>query len=511
MSKNTWSNKMKKLIITILLILTQLSAITYEYDELNRLATATYENGVVYTYSYDNAGNLQSITSKGVKEIDTDGDGISDTKEAELGLRPDKKDSDDDGYSDLEEVGDINHPRDTDGDGIIDALDAQTHSGAPSGNTGGTSSDDNATNTEKGDSGDKDDSDANHPPKIEPISDKIYYQNFEDKQIALHATDSDGQNLLFDANITKEGIISGIEISDNLMTIHSLPNAYGKTDIIVSVSDGQLKDSTVFGLYVLPIDNETTIVEIGETTTSEANGTKEYVTKLGENVEVKRTEESSGTVMYAIKIEDKSIKAISDLIGSTVTLTQNGAKIAYKSDEMQAEASTTIKGVTVHTLKANGKEATAIAEALGTQTLITKDSDDKVMITTSFENDNAKLLAIAYEDGSAEHSVEVRGMQSIMQSRISGARTKLTSANVKTEVVVDNTVNTIKMVGVTDNDGTSKTYLEEYEDEKTLLGKYPTLDPSTPLPIGNSVVIKRLNNKAYIIIETPLIDDLIVK
>ena len=118
---------MKKLIITTLLILTQLSAITYKYDELNRLKTATYVNGVVYTYSYDNAGNLLSITSKGItQDKDSDSDSISDAKEKALGLDPTKADSDGDGYLDSEEIGDINHPRDTDGDGIIDALDADS-------------------------------------------------------------------------------------------------------------------------------------------------------------------------------------------------------------------------------------------------------------------------------------------------------------------------------------------------------------------------------------------------
>ena len=118
---------MKKLIISTLLTLTQLWAVTYKYDELNRLKTATYESGVIYTYSYDDAGNLLNITSKGItQDKDTDGDGISDAKEKTLGLDPTKADSDGDGYLDSEEIGDINHPRDTDNDGTIDALDTDS-------------------------------------------------------------------------------------------------------------------------------------------------------------------------------------------------------------------------------------------------------------------------------------------------------------------------------------------------------------------------------------------------
>jgi len=54
---------------------------------------------------------------------DSDADGISDKRELELGLNPNSNDSDNDGILDLVEVGDINNPTDTDADGIIDALD----------------------------------------------------------------------------------------------------------------------------------------------------------------------------------------------------------------------------------------------------------------------------------------------------------------------------------------------------------------------------------------------------
>ena len=54
-------------------------------------------------------------------DVDTDGDGIPDTKEAQLGLDPTKEDSDGDGISDAIEL--ARDPQDTDGDGKIDAID----------------------------------------------------------------------------------------------------------------------------------------------------------------------------------------------------------------------------------------------------------------------------------------------------------------------------------------------------------------------------------------------------
>ncbi|MEQ8218025.1 MAG: Calx-beta domain-containing protein [Arenibacter sp.] len=57
--------------------------------------------------------------------MDSDGDGLFDRDETALGLDPALRDTDADGIEDGVEVGpDINNPIDTDGDGIIDALDS---------------------------------------------------------------------------------------------------------------------------------------------------------------------------------------------------------------------------------------------------------------------------------------------------------------------------------------------------------------------------------------------------
>jgi hypothetical protein len=39
--------------------------VTYTYDSLGRLKTATYSNGVVITYTYDAAGNRSSVATSG--------------------------------------------------------------------------------------------------------------------------------------------------------------------------------------------------------------------------------------------------------------------------------------------------------------------------------------------------------------------------------------------------------------------------------------------------------------
>jgi hypothetical protein len=68
------------------------------------------------------AGNVKVNVST-TPALDSDGDGLPDILELQLGTSPYKKDSDDDGINDLTEMGDLAHPRDSDGDKLIDALD----------------------------------------------------------------------------------------------------------------------------------------------------------------------------------------------------------------------------------------------------------------------------------------------------------------------------------------------------------------------------------------------------
>ena len=75
----------------------------------------------------DNTNPLEDCDSIGGTPLgssDCDDDGLTNDEEANLGTDPEDGDSDDDGESDAIEVGDVNNPIDTDGDGIIDALES---------------------------------------------------------------------------------------------------------------------------------------------------------------------------------------------------------------------------------------------------------------------------------------------------------------------------------------------------------------------------------------------------
>ena len=85
--------------------------------------------------------------------LDDDGDLLFNVVEVALGTNPNSDDSDGDGKGDSAEVGqDVNHPLDTDGDGIIDALE----SSLPSADSDGDGLPDEVDGSDDGPEGDRD-------------------------------------------------------------------------------------------------------------------------------------------------------------------------------------------------------------------------------------------------------------------------------------------------------------------------------------------------------------------
>jgi uncharacterized protein (TIGR03382 family) len=72
----------------------------------------------------DNGDGIpEYLQAAGATAEDSDGDGVPNTRETEIGTNPNNPDSDGDGVRDGDELGSGATPRDTDGDGKIDALD----------------------------------------------------------------------------------------------------------------------------------------------------------------------------------------------------------------------------------------------------------------------------------------------------------------------------------------------------------------------------------------------------
>jgi len=74
----------------------------------------------------DGAPNYVDMNDTDGPNGDQDGDGLTNIEETSIALNPNLTDSDQDGIPDSQEIGNISSPLDSDGDGIIDALDTDS-------------------------------------------------------------------------------------------------------------------------------------------------------------------------------------------------------------------------------------------------------------------------------------------------------------------------------------------------------------------------------------------------
>ena len=339
---------MRKLLTVALLLLTQLSATTYEYDELNRLKTATYANGVVYNYSYDDAGNLLSVETTGIADpTDTDHDGIPDAIESDLKLDPTKADTDGDGYSDLEEVGDVNHPRDTDHDGTIDALDTDSD------NDGMSDADEHKYGFDPLVDDSFDDADGDGISNIDEIRngtnptvsdtavqvtlqklDDLYVRvNAQIPPITLHGTAGNGVTATYSVVSDHPDIVSA-SVYGALLSLTPLEDATGKARItatarhgnqhadqsfVITVKDTKISDQGEGGDYN-PVEGDTYDKSVGDArlhAAIDALGHVEYrVTRNGTTTQVQVTIPGA-----EIKIATDGIATVILPTGRSITMT----------------------------------------------------------------------------------------------------------------------------------------------------------------------------------------------
>ncbi len=99
----------------------------YVEGNLEFSETGSFPTGNFGFYNFSQAAIEYTLTSPVDQSVcahaDTDGDGLTDLIEDDIGTDPESADTDGDGVDDLTEVGDSGDPTDTDGDGLIDAVD----------------------------------------------------------------------------------------------------------------------------------------------------------------------------------------------------------------------------------------------------------------------------------------------------------------------------------------------------------------------------------------------------
>jgi cysteine-rich repeat protein len=90
--------------------------------------TGSFPSGNFAFYNFSQPDIIYTLVSpvdqSVCAQLDTDGDGLTDLDEDDIGTDPEDPDTDGDGVGDAAEVGDPSDPTDTDGDTVIDALDA---------------------------------------------------------------------------------------------------------------------------------------------------------------------------------------------------------------------------------------------------------------------------------------------------------------------------------------------------------------------------------------------------
>ena len=229
---------------------------TKQNSELNHFDTAhvdlTYPSPSKY---------VVLIGRKDWEHIDTDHDGIPDEIEKALGLNPNKADSDNDGINDLQEVGDMYHPVDTDGDGIIDALDTDSDDDGISdadeikyGFDPKDASDAGADNDGDGVSNLDEIRNGSNPNVQNSVTlqklDDIYVQvNAGIPFITLHGTAGNGATVTYRVVSDHPDIVSA-SVDGALLSLTPLEGASGTARITVTAKYGNQKATQAFTVTV---------------------------------------------------------------------------------------------------------------------------------------------------------------------------------------------------------------------------------------------------------------------
>jgi hypothetical protein len=329
--------------------------------------------GAIYIYKLDK-----------VSETDTDNDGITDETETKLGLNPNNSDSDGDGISDLEEVGDINNPTDTDKDGMIDALDSDSDNDGisdedevkyglnpkDSSDASQDSDGDGVSNIDEIKAGtDPRDASSYVVPKISLgiIYDKYVAINENIEPIELDITNTTGITPTITSQSSDTDIV--VTSNGNPLELSLVSGATGRATITVKVEAGAYSDEIQFDIVV------------GET--------KYYSEEEdGSWSDILSTEMSGGAHMWVGKHEDQTFdynltyngltsKIHSDIVGTV------GKK--YQNDIVEITLPT--KDKTVFKANPNGEISATVEDAvspqgqmpLGTQIDINKEKIEMII------------------------------------------------------------------------------------------------------------------------------------
>ena len=360
----------------------------------------------------------------------------------------------------------------------------------------------------------------NDVSELSQMSDVVVYKNSEDINVTLHTLDIENNAYTYSAHISDTNIISHISFDGDIMTISPVGGVSGTTDVNVTVTDSNnVTTFKVFKFIILPLEKNGNFAQQTKTTTTTADGNSTSIDLTG--LSSKIITDTNGTVTHIMTIGDINTTSRSDLNGSVVAFTSTGVHTTYSDTNISIEVNATLTGQAVHELTVGGVMTKAVSEYLGASTLIGKDTNGNIEITTSVKPDATTLVSItAKADGTAQHMVEINGVKTVATSEIKGASTVIDSnANITTslhDASKDETVSgdTWKFEAVVKTDTQGRT-ITVFEKKNTTTGALKdvqdTFKPSTPYDAGNKVTIGDIGGVLYFQINTSVSSDLVVE
>lgn len=331
----------------------------------------------------------------------------------------------------------------------------------------------------------------NDAPTISTISKKVYVKNFQDQNISINAQDVEGDLLTYNVTIANPNL-ADVNNTNEIITIKSIQEQSGTTNINITVSDGNLTSSSSFELQIL---SSTDISD--DNSVDNSNGSIKTTTKVLDNdVSIQTQKKPDGKVTHKISFGSSTFEATSNISGSKVSITDSGVQTTYKdnSKDIDILVSATVTGEATHNLVTAGKTTRAISNVLGTKTTISQ-VDQKIQINTTATLGSTNIGVLANQDGTAQHSVETSGLISKAISSIIGATTKITDSGVTTSVDTGKQASQIgrrfEAVAISDENGNTITKFREVDtnDGTTEYNIQSTLNTKERFPLGSTVTI----------------------
>jgi hypothetical protein len=356
----------------------------------------------------------------------------------------------------------------------------------------------------------------NDAPIIGTLIDRTLIQGFDEENISIPLTDVDPTDILqYNITADRNDIITAT-LLNNIITIEEITNQVGKTELNISINDGTVTVYKEISVRVVrELDSTNPDADIEYTYEGEDNETEVMtLTEEDDNLTVVTKQKENGPASHTLSVDDMNLSASSDLNGSIVEIVDNGVKTSYEGTDINATAESKIEGVTIHTLKVNGKTIQATSYARQSQTTISKDTNGSVIVTTNSQIGDTNVTVVAKEDGTAEHTLKnSAGVESKATAKINGAKTVVdTEGNVETKA--GDTAGTppyiLRAIAITQPNGKTITKFiwENANDESDTILIGNTMTPDTPYEAGTKVIIDTVDSKLFIKTTAPLNDDL---